>query len=92
MAIITKVKEEVLATLSCNVPAELHAKLAAYAVHVNRTKGEVVALALKYVLESDKEFHQRYLQTGPSPSAEPKTGKTRVKKVVVVSDARAQSA
>jgi len=56
MALITKVVKEETRLVSIKLEVSMADRLAAYAEYLNRSRDEIVALALDHVMRGDKEF------------------------------------
>ncbi len=58
MALIKKQKTEVLKRLSIRIKSNLLDQLTTYAEYLESSKDYVIAEAIKYIIERDKEFAQ----------------------------------
>ena len=66
MALISKEKKEVLKPVTIKLEEGLATRLDAYARYLESSRDYVIAEILKYVIDRDKEFHQRTAEK-PAP-------------------------
>ena len=65
MALIKKEKKEILKRLTVRIESELLNKLTAYAGHMDSSRDYVIAEAIRYIIDRDKEFAQTSPQILP---------------------------
>lgn len=58
MSLIKKQKQEVLKRLSVRLESDLLDELTAYATYLESTRDYVIAEAVRYIIDRDKEFAQ----------------------------------
>ena len=65
MSLIKKEKKEVLKRLTVRIDSELLNRLTAYASHMDSSRDYVIAEAVRYIIDRDREFAQNLPQILP---------------------------